>query len=337
MKLFFGLIQLAPALIVTIALAWMGFERAPGSVGWMILLALMSLSAILHPAGIADPVHYRALNLPMSLRTEHSRVLAVYFGLLTAATWWWVREPLVYVLPCAALTYRLWKPLSVSEQPFTERALALSDGRTSFGRLPSSPVAQLVVRPLVKAWLLLFVVAWVAVAATWMVTRWMDFGEVTSLIGTVSFLFGMALINGIHGDTLRAHLTYGGTRSRWARLVVGLSMVWLLLAALSVVIVRVATGSWFPEIAGLALLIVPLLVTPSLANWKDSTFLVTLCFYVVAIPAIIWAMATDRSHLLLAIGIAVYGVWIPVHVWQARRVDPSKPTFDTWFGLSSRA
>ncbi|WP_165242607.1 hypothetical protein [Corynebacterium lizhenjunii] len=340
-RLWFGVVDKYSLVVVPFfGLLW-GIGTADAAPLWQWLFATVLLIMVTMPKLNSKAI----VALGITRRQEHlyKVILAVLTFASGAVGLFIAGSPLLVLPALAALMWVVIHPPRNSERDASRgtdeerkaELLAHSDGRDSFGRLPATPLVQLVVRPL---WWRLPVLWAVVLVALGVAELLQHFAIADGILKIIFFgvLFTQYALLGNDSDTLRDYVHFGGTRREWTTAVVGIHLLGMACGFVVLAVVALWTGAWPMGLTVIVLMLPTLLTTlglqPASLRWS---WLLGVFFLVVGAAAFYYTQIWDGSQLV-GLGIALVAVvaWVPTTFYLARTYDTSAPTFADWFGLS---
>ena len=178
MRLFFSVLETYTFVVYSIMLLLWGIlapVKSPVTGG---LLAFLVVVVVLSTT--VTKTKATALGLSRKVQTRYNLGLAAYYVVLGAAVsvarqWWWLTAAVVVAWSIRAVVTLRQTPQSAASSDAEVHDLEeriSGEGNTSFGRFPVTPAAQLVFRPLLRAWMWV-VAGYAAVALSmWAAVAW---------------------------------------------------------------------------------------------------------------------------------------------------------------------
>lgn len=227
-------------------------------------------------------------------------------------------------------------PLKAEAKTMTvEDLLTDTPGNDSFGRFPVSLEGQLVYRPLVRGWLIGWVVLCIAAVANAFISNiWPENGpNIGNMLMTMAIL-AMTTTCVQHLDSLANFVTLGGSQSTWARHVIIASLVSPAASLLGVGLSWLIVGKpiWF--IAAFGFLVPALVISVELCSWKTVYMPVLIAAATVAIFELRMEEMLDGLPMMLA-AVATYVLWAVLLPANVRQVNPYASGLKKWLGIRS--
>lgn len=333
MKLFFNTLNWGNLLLSIFLLCGVFLAGRAGNavIASFVLVALW--------AGIfaAAPHENKAqpLGLNTATKTRYGRIAAllpaVIAGILAIYLRWWIALAITVLI----LAWKLicWK--AEAKTMTVEDLLTDTPGNDSLGRFPVSLEGQLVYRPLVRGWLIGWVVLCIAAVANAFISNiWPENGpNIGNMLMTMAIL-AMTTTCVQHLDSLANFVTLGGSQSTWARHVIIASLVSPAACLLGVGLSWLIVGEpiWF--IAAFGFLVPALVVSVELCSWKTVYMPVLIAAATVAIFVLRMKEMLDGLPMMLAAAVT-YVLWAVLLPANVRQVNPYASGLKKWLGIKT--
>ena len=275
------------------------------------------------------------LGLNTATKTRYGRIAAllpaVIAGILAIYLRWWIALAITVLI----LAWKLicWK--AEAKTMTVEDLLTDTPGNDSFGRFPVSLEGQLVYRPLVRGWLIGWVVLCIAAVANAFISNiWPENGpNIGNMLMTMAIL-AMTTTCVQHLDSLANFVTLGGSQSTWARHVIIASLVSPAACLLGVGLSWLIVGEpiWF--IAAFGFLVPALVVSVELCSWKTVYMPVLIAAATVAIFVLRMKEMLDGLPMMLAAAVT-YVLWAVLLPANVRQVNPYASGLKKWLGIKT--
>ena len=318
-----------------VLLVILGLSMSQGTTIRYVLLTLVGLQALLGPAGDA----YWILGLSrrdynIQRRLEIGISVAIFVVIMVAMGIPWLLIAGYLFVAAIVLTFNIEIPQRGKSRK--KELLSQSSGRTSEGRFPPTIEGQLIDRPQVKGWIL-FVCLTVAtsliywgIAVIWG-GAWSQTILILAIIWTAMFF---VVYQDILSSSLREYVTFGGTRTFWAKrtMVINAVVPGLLIAAGAVV------PRWhlISALGAIYLLLVLMVIALGLTARTSWPVTVPVLIGAIALEVYIVIGINHESYILPTIaavaGYVVGGLLLPS---MARRTDIYSGGLARWLGMAS--
>ena len=215
-----------------------------------------------------------------------------------------------------------------------EDLLADTPGNDSFGHFPASLEGQLVYRPLVRGWVIGWVVLGIAaVANAFISSTWPENGpNIGNMLMTMGILAMATVVQ--HLDSLANFVTLGGSQSTWARHVIIASLVSPAASLLGVGLSWLIVGKPIWLIAAFGFLVPALVVSLELCSWKTVYMPVLIAAATAAIFVLRMKEMLDGVPMMLAAAVT-YVLWAVLLPANVRRVNPYASGLKKWLGIKT--
>ena len=340
MRLFFAVVETHTLVVYSIMLLLWGIlapVKGPVTAGSLAFLAVVVVLS-----ATVNKTKATALGLSRKVQTRYNLGLAAYYVVLGAAVsvarqWWWLTAAVVVAWSIRAVVTLRQTPQAaassdVEVRDFEERISG--EGNTSFGRLPVTPAAQLVFRPLLRAWM--WVVAGYAAVALniWAAVAWWDIAVAyLNIVFVMVTMWTLGALMDSYRTSFREFLTLGGTRRVWVRAVALLSVVWAIAGVAMEVAVWAKQGILTGFLFGISVLIPVLGVSWELVSrrtilWTAGLGVTVLLFLILALTEVLppWSFAVSA--------VVVYFLWVALLPLYARTANPYRGGMLEWLGIS---
>ena len=340
MRLFFAVVETHTLVVYSIMLLLWGIlapVKGPVTAGSLAFLAVVVVLST-----TVNKTKATALGLSRKAQTRYSLGLATYYVVLGAAVsvarqWWWLTAAVVVAWSIRAVVTLRQTPQDAASsdaevRDFEERISG--EGNTSFGRLPVTPAAQLVFRPLLRAWMWV-VAGYVAVALIiWAAVAWWDVAVTyLNIVFVMVTMWTLGALMDSYRTSFREFLTLGGTRRVWVRAVALLSVVWAIAGVAMEVAVWATQGILTGLLFGISVLIPVLGVSWELVSrrtilWTAGLGVTVLLFLILALTEVLppWSFAVSA--------VVVYFLWVALLPLYARTANLYRGGLLEWLGIS---
>ena len=318
-----------------VLLVILGLSMSQGTTIRYVLLTLVGLQALLGPAGDAYWIlglSRRDYNIQRRLEIGISVAIFVVIMVSMGIPWFLIAGYLF--VAAIVLTFNIEIPQRGKSRK--KELLSQSSGRTNEGRFPPTIEGQLIDRPQVKGWIL-FVCLTVAtsliywgIAVIWG-GAWSQTILILAIIWTAMFF---VVYQDILSSSLREYVTFGGTRTFWAKrtMVINAVVPGLLIAA-GAVVPRWHLVSALGAIYLLLVLMVIALGLTARTSWPVTA---PVLIGAIALEVYIVIGINHESYILPTIaavaGYVVGGLLLPS---MARRTDIYSGGLARWLGMAS--
>ena len=318
-----------------VLLVILGLSMSQGTTIRYVLLTLVGLKAVLAPAGDAYWIlglSRRDYNIQRRLEIGISVAIFVVIMVSMGIPWFLIAGYLF--VAAIVLTFNIEIPQRGKSRK--KELLSQSSGRTNEGRFPPTIEGQLIDRPQVKGWIL-FVCLTVAtsliywgIAVIWG-GAWSQTILILAIIWTAMFF---VVYQDILASSLREYVTFGGTRTFWAKrtMVINAVVPGLLIAAGAVV------PRWhlISALGAIYLLLVLMVIALGLTARTSWPVTVPVLIGAIALEVYIVIGINHESYILPTIaavaGYVVGGLLLPS---MARRTDIYSGGLARWLGMAS--
>lgn len=340
MRLFFAVLETHTLVIYSIMLLLWGILApvkgpvAGGSLAFLVVVVVLSTTV--------NKTKATALGLSRKIQTRYNLGLATYYVVLGAAVsvarqWWWLTTAVIVAWSIRAVVTLRQTPQSAASSDAEVRDLEgriSGEGNTSFGRFPVTPAAQLVYRPLLRAWMWV-VAGYAAVALSmWAAVAWWDIDVAyLNIVFVMVTMWTLGALMDSYRTAFREFLTLGGPRRVWVRAVAVLSVVWALAGVAMEIAVWATQGNLTGFLFGISVLIPVLGVSWELASrrtilWTAGLGATALVFLVLALTEVLprWSFAVSA--------VVLYLLWLTLLPLYARTANPYRGGMLEWLGIS---
>lgn len=308
-----------------IALPLLGPDSGTGwAIGYSLFMPLMLY--------LSQPDFSRYLTFGLSTRVwnGHRRLnasIALVLILVSAPfafPWWVLIAPVLAWIVCMV---KQFEPSRMTAKSL----IAGSDGDSSTGVFSASPVAQIVLRPQVRAWMWMTFGAFLAIAATLAIIQlW---GKNVGFVGTIVTLIVVPILMDSVRSSLKDAVTFGVPRAAWAKTTLLCTVIPVGLAAVADLIFAVVTGN----LAGFTVVFLAatsLLLSFAITDKQTWLYTVVLAGLNAAIFLTWLINSTVPMEWALAGMAVVYLAWIVAYPRMAKRANVFSPGLMGWFGAS---
>ncbi|MGV3070836.1 hypothetical protein ACEE90_00010 [Corynebacterium phoceense] len=340
MRLFFSVLETYTFVVYSIMLLLWGILApvkgpvAGGSLAFLVVVVVLSTTVTKTKA--------TALGLSRKMQTRYNLGLAAYYVVLGAAVsvarqWWWLTAAVVVAWSIRAVVTLRQTPQSAASSDAEVHDLEeriSGEGNTSFGRFPVTPAAQLVFRPLLRAWMWV-VAGYAAVALSmWAAVAWGDIDvEYLNIVFVIMTMWTLGALMNSYRTSFREFLTLGGTRRVWVRTVALLSAAWAIAGVAMKVAVWATQGIFTGFLFGISVLIPVLGVSWELVSrrtilWTAGLGATALVFLILALTEVLprWSFAVSA--------VVLYLLWVALLPLYARTANPYRGGMLEWLGIS---
>ena len=318
-----------------VLLVILALSMSQGTTMRYVLLALVGLLALLGPAGDA----YWILGLSrrdynIQRRLEIGISVAIFVVIMVAMGIPWLLIAGYLFVAAIVLTFNIEIPQRGKSRK--KELLSQSSGRTNERRFPPTIEGQLIDRPQVKGWVLIVCLTVVTSLIYWGITviwggAWSQTFSMLAIIWAAMFFM---VYQDILSNSLREYVTFGGTRTFWAKrtMLINAVVPGLLVAAGVVV-----SGSHLISTLG-AIYLLLILVVIALGLTARTSWSVTAPVLIGAIALEVYIVIgiNHESYILPTIvavaGYVVGGLLLPS---MARRTDIYSGGLARWLGMAS--
>lgn len=318
-----------------VLLVILGLSMSQGTTMRYVLLTLVGLLALLGPAGDA----YWILGLSrrdynIQRRLEIGISVAIFVVIMVAMG---IPRLLIagYLFVAAiVLTFNIEIPQRGKSRK--KELLSQSSGRTNEGRFPPTIEGQLIDRPQVKGWVLIVCLTVVTSLIYWGITviwggAWSQTFSILAIIWTAMFFM---VYQDILSNSLREYVTFGGTRTFWAKrtMLINAVVPGLLVAA------GVVVSGWhlISTLGAIYLLLVLMVIALGLTARTSWSVTAPVLIGAIALGVYIVIGINHESYILpttaAVAGYVVGGLLLPS---MARRTDIYSGGLARWLGMAS--
>ena len=318
-----------------VLLVILALSMSQGTTMRYVLLALVGLLALLGPAGDA----YWILGLSrrdynIQRRLEIGISVAIFVVIMVAMG---IPRLLIagYLFVAAiVLTFNIEIPQRGKSRK--KELLSQSSGRTNEGRFPPTIEGQLIDRPQVKGWVLIVCLTVVTSLIYWGITviwggAWSQTFSILAIIWTAMFFM---VYQDILSNSLREYVTFGGTRTFWAKrtMLINAVVPGLLVAA------GVVVSGWhlISTLGAIYLLLVLMVIALGLTARTSWSVTAPVLIGAIALGVYIVIGINHESYILpttaAVAGYVVGGLLLPS---MARRTDIYSGGLARWLGMAS--
>lgn len=340
MRLFFAVVETHTLVVYSIMLLLWGIlapVKGPVTAGSLAFLAVVVVLST-----TVNKTKATALGLSRKAQTRYNLGLATYYVVLGAAVsvarqWWWLAALVLVAWSIRAVVTLRQTPQSAASSDAEVRDLEeciSGEGNTSFGRFPVTPAAQLVFRPLLRAWMWV-VAGYAAVALSmWAAVAWWDIDDkYLNIVVVMVTMWTLGALMDSYRTSFREFLTLGGTRRVWVRTVALLSVVWAIAGVAMEVAVWATQGILTGFLFGISVLIPVLGVSWELASrrtilWTAGLGATALVFLILELTEVLprWSF--------VVYAVVLYFLWLTVLPLYARTANPYRGGMLGWLGIS---
>ncbi|MDN6137654.1 ABC transporter permease [Corynebacterium sp.] len=318
-----------------VLLVILALSMSQGTTMRYVLLTLVGLLALLGPAGDA----YWILGLSrrdynIQRRLEIGISVAIFVVIMVAMGIPWLLIAGYLFVAAIVLTFNIEIPQRGKSRK--KELLSQSSGRTNEGRFPPTIEGQLIDRPQVKGWILIVCLTVATSLIYWGITviwggAWAQTISILAIIWTAMFF---VVYQDILSSSLREYVTFGGTRTFWAKrtMLINAVVPGLLIAAGAVV------PRWhlISALGAIYLLLVLMVIALGLTARTSWPVTVPVLIGAIALEVYIVTGINHESYILPTIaavaGYVVGGVLLPS---MARRTDIYSGGLARWLGMAS--
>lgn len=341
MRLFFAVLETHTLVIYSIMLLLWGILApvkgpvAGGSLAFLVVVVVLSTTV--------NKTKATALGLSRKIQTRYNLGLATYYVVLGAAVsvarqWWWLTTAVIVAWSIRAVVTLRQTPQSAASSDAEVRDLEgriSGEGNTSFGRFAVTPAAQLVYRPLLRAWMWV-VAGYAAVALSmWAAVAWWDIDVAyLNIVFVMVTMWTLGALMDSYRTSFREFVTLGGSRQQWVRAVTAASVIGAAAGAILELVVWTSQGIITGMIFGMGALIPVLGVSWELLSRK--TIVWTMCMAVTAgVTFVLTLMEVLPQWSFAACAGVLYLVWAALLPMYARNADPYSGGVLQWFGVNT--
>ena len=333
--------------VIIVAMMWVADDAIWRSLSGAVMVGVMMIP------GIRDRNELYSLNLGSQfLRTQvrlaaTGIVIAVAIGMglawqFASVGQWWVLAVVgafyVFVLLFPG------KIAEVGDRTLGERAMnaknseefsgeAGQDGRGLLG-FPMTPLGQVVWRPQVYGWLIVWALYLIGIGVLWVLSLWWNAWDALSVLFAITSAQGIVLVGSSTTNSLRNFLALGGSRRTWA---VHTMLIGLINVVLTTILCVIA--AWFGADDGLLvfLMVVGFLV-PALNALFSVATMRTVWAPIVFVAVLFGAVyLRTQGHIddyeLLGVAIGLYVVTAISMHFLVRVANPWNDNLESFFGL----
>lgn len=313
----------------------LGLSISQGTTMRYVLLTLVGLLALLGPAGDAYWIlglSRRDYNIQRRLEIGISVAIFVVIMVSMGIPWFLIAGYLF--VAAIVLTFNMEIPQRDGSRK--KDLLSQSSGRTNEGRFPPTIEGQLIDRPQVKGWILIVCLTVATSLIYWGITviwggAWSQTISILAIIWTAMFF---VVYQDILSSSLREYVTFGGTRTFWAKrtMLINAVVPGLLIAAGAVV------PRWhlISALGAIYLLLVLMVIALGLTARTSWPVTAPVLIGAIALEVYIVIGINHESYILPTIaavaGYVVGGLLLPS---MARRTDIYSGGLARWLGMAS--
>lgn len=318
-----------------VLLVILALSMSQGTTMRYVLLTLVGLLALLGPAGDA----YWILGLSrrdynIQRRLEIGISVAIFVVIMVAMGIPWLLIAGYLFVAAIVLTFNIEIPQRGKSRK--KELLSQSSGRTNEGRFPPTIEGQLIDRPQVKGWVLIVCLTVVTSLIYWGITviwggAWSQTFSILAIIWTAMFFM---VYQDILSNSLREYVTFGGTRTFWAKrtMLINAVVPGLLVAA------GVVVSGWhlISTLGAIYLLLILVVIALGLTARTSWSVTAPVLIGAIALEVYIVIGINHESYILPTIaavaGYVVGGLLLPS---MARRTDIYSGGLARWLGMAS--
>lgn len=318
-----------------VLLVILALSMSQGTTMRYVLLTLVGLLALLGPAGDA----YWILGLSrrdynIQRRLEIGISVAIFVVIMVAMGIPWLLIAGYLFVAAIVLTFNVEIPQRGKSRK--KELLSQSSGRTNEGRFPPTIEGQLIDRPQVKGWVLIVCLTVVTSLIYWGITviwggAWSQTFSILAIIWTAMFFM---VYQDILSNSLREYVTFGGTRTFWAKrtMLINAVVPGLLVAA------GVVVSGWhlISTLGAIYLLLILVVIALGLTARTSWSVTAPVLIGAIALEVYIVIGINHESYILPTIaavaGYVVGGLLLPS---MARRTDIYSGGLARWLGMAS--
>lgn len=318
-----------------VLLVILALSMSQGTTMRYVLLTMVGLLALLGPAGDA----YWILGLSrrdynIQRRLEIGISVAIFVVIMVARGIPWLLIAGYLFVAAIVLTFNIEIPQRGKSRK--KELLSQSSGRTNEGRFPPTIEGQLIDRPQVKGWVLIVCLTVVTTLIYWGITviwggAWSQTISIPAIIWTAMFF---VVYQDILSSSLREYVTFGGTRTFWAKRTILINAVvpGLLIVAGAVV------PRWhlISALGAIYLLLILMVIALGLTARTSWPVTVPVLIGAIALEVYIVIGINHESYILpttaAVAGYVVGGLLLPS---MARRTDIYSGGLARWLGMAS--
>lgn len=318
-----------------VLLVILALSMSQGTTMRYVLLTLVGLLALLGPAGDAYWVlglNRRDYNIQRRLEIGVSVSIFVVIILAIRIPWFLIAGYLL--IAAIVLTFNMEIPQRGKSRK--QELLSQSSGRTDEGRFPPTIEGQLLIRPQVKGWGIIIILSVATGLLYWGVTviwggEWSQTISILAIIWTAMFF---VVYQDNLSSSLREYVTFGGTRTFWAKRTMLINAV--------VPGLLIATGAVVPRwdflstLGAVYLLLILMVIALGLTARTSWPVTAPVLIGAIALEVYIVIGINHESYILPTIaavaGYVVGGLLLPS---MARRTDIYSGGLARWLGMAS--